>query len=168
MPINSSSWESNSITWTHPHKLWPPFYIFLLGISSFATGITGLASVSCRGMTTFSSKSMKLSTSSLLPMVDNLSLVFLRPIPRHSRRLNKQKVELEPLSKSTYLTVAQGLALTFILTGKIDKPVMAPSSRVGDLNFSALALWVSDVQIALPRIRFHSPNTPSPPKKKIK
>ena len=49
-------------------------------------------------------------------------------------------------------------------------------SRVGNLNFSALALWASDIQIVLTRICFHSPNTPSPPphppppkkKKKIK
>ena len=35
--------------------------------------------------------------------------------------------------------------------------------RVGNLNFSSLALWASDIQIVLTRICFHSPNTPSPP-----
>ena len=36
-------------------------------------------------------------------------------------------------------------------------------NRVGNLDFSALALWASNVQIVLARIRFHSLNTPFPP-----
>ena len=42
--------------------------------------------------------------------------------------------------------------------------VDAVLNRVGNLNFSALALWASDIQIVLARICFHLPNTPcSPP-----
>ena len=136
-PINRSTWESNSVSSTYPRKCGHRSTSSYLGISSFETGITGLASVSCRGMTTFSSRSeicksltIKLSTSSLLPMVVNLSFVFLPPIPRRSRRLNTQKVKLEPISKSTYVTMAQGLPLTLIFTGTIGKSVMEPSKDV--------------------------------------
>ena len=49
--------------------------------------------------------------------------------------------------------------------------LLPADNRVGNLNFSALALWASDIKIVLARVCFHSPNTsfpppPSPTKKK--
>ena len=35
--------------------------------------------------------------------------------------------------------------------------------RVGNLNFSALTFWASDIQIVLARICFHLPTLPTPP-----